>query len=637
MAPLKSPARAGREREASTRRAEGPTELRGYRLHERVGQEELATVFRGTHTTLDRPVHVYLLRRTDWVSSSRFGLAARLAARLTHPHLLPVIDAGHDEKLGAYMVTPQIDGQRLDEALASGPLDPLLALRIFSQVGEAVDYLHRQAVVHRDIQPSNVRVSAEGMAFLTNMSLAAGPDTPDLSSVDEADYLTPYAAPEQTLRVAEAAASLDIYSLGAMLYHMLSGELPPDPQTPLPSLGKRDPALAAVDRVVARLMAAEPLRRYPSATVAAAALRQALRPLIDAATDDMEETRWEPCAEWLDNPLELVLGQLIDQGFLQATRARADRLHRAGTLRRLLNRWSRESWLRRRSLGSLMQPQEISSYNIYFYELRTAYETRTPPEPRTEPWTGGSPPLGGLTPDLWEVPAPSIEIFETVRSQELVLPNAQRLLPCPECNRGRVTCSSCNGTGEVPRPRRVLGRDGSSEMQELVETCPTCRGYRTQPCATCTGSGNLVEEQVFRWSRRAKLWQNTDDLEGLPEKVLSSQATTVFQGPIDPWESRWQGVEPLRELLAEATSEARESEAETRIIGAELTISGVPVTEIEYTLNERPQRLLVVGIDGEDAGAIHSDTGGYDIERAWLYGALVLLVIALTVAVFLLR
>jgi eukaryotic-like serine/threonine-protein kinase len=617
-------------------RGEG-AELRGYKLLERIGQDELATVYRATHTTLDRPVHVYILRRTDWVTAARFQLAAKLGARILHPNLLPVIDAGHDERYGSYYVTPQVEGQSLEQLLAGGPLEPLLALRIFSQIGEALDALHREQVIHRDVQPTNIRVSSEGIAFLTNLSLAAGPETPDFSGIDEADYLTPYSAPEASLTSVGAAPSLDIYSLGAVLYQMLCGEVPPDPQRGTATLAPHKPELAEADRVLTRMLAADPGRRYGTAQQAIAALRPALRAQIDAATDDMDESRWQAWAEWLDNPLELVLGPLLNQEFLRESRARADELHRAGALRRVLNRWSRGNWVRRASLGSLMQPQQVLSYNIYFYELRAAFETRTPPEPAERPFKGGTPPLGGEVPDRWELAAPTSELFASAPPQQLTLPHAGRLLTCPSCSRGLVPCEECNGAGEIPRPRRVTVADGSTVMQDIPETCPRCRGYRTQPCPRCEGSGQLLEEQVFSFSRLAKLYENTDDLAGLPFKALYAHSSPVYEGTIDHWDARWHSVEPLRELLAEVASEARAMPAETRVIAAELSIRGAPVTEVEYLLNERPQRMLLLGGNAEDGYDIRSDRGGYDVERIALYTMLVLLALGLVLALWMLR
>src|SRR2546423_241951 len=217
---------------STTKRSQTTAEVRelaNYRLAERVTQEELATVYRATHLPLDRPVYVHIWRRPDWVSASRFQLAARLAARLNHPNILPVIDAGHDDHYGDYIVTPQLEGCSLEEKFVEGPLDPLLALRVASQIGAALDYLPEQGIYHRDLRPANIFLTPQGVAYLTNFSLAPAPDAPDLSSIEAADYMTPYSAPEQNLTSNEHVAAQDLYSLGAILYHALSGIMPPAP------------------------------------------------------------------------------------------------------------------------------------------------------------------------------------------------------------------------------------------------------------------------------------------------------------------------------------------------------------------------------------------------------------------------
>jgi Serine/threonine protein kinase len=230
------------------------TELREYLLLERLGQDELSIIYRAVHQTLNRPVFISLLRRHDWISSSRFQLAARLAASLSHPHLLPVIDAGHDDRYGDYMVTPYIDARPLSDLLSEGLLDLALTMRIITQIADVLDYLHEQQVVHRDVQPANILVTPQGNTYLTNLSLAAAPDAPDLSQIDEADYVTPYSAPELRLAEHKASPALDIYSLGAVAYHLLSGELPPTGLIVELDLVGKPEALALAERVLLRML-----------------------------------------------------------------------------------------------------------------------------------------------------------------------------------------------------------------------------------------------------------------------------------------------------------------------------------------------------------------------------------------------
>lgn len=596
-------------------------ELRNYKLHERIGQGELATIYSATHLGLDRPVHIHILRRMDWISASRFQLAARLAARLNHPNLLPVIDAGHDEHFGDYLVTPLLNASALSAVLEAGPLEPLVALRITTQIAAALDYLHTNNVVHRDVQPANILVTPEGIAYLTNLSLAASSDTPDLSKIDEADYLTPYSAPEQRLDQGDASPALDVYGLGAVCYHMFTGELPPPPELEQPALAEHDPAFAEVEHAVNRMLAVDPAMRFSSAPAAAAALRQALRTQIDLASEDMEESRWTSSAEWLENPLETVLGEMLDQEFIGRSRKRADELHRAHVLRRLLNRWSRKGNFRRTALGQLIQPEQIVSYNIYFYELRTLYETRTPPEPRHQPQQANERTASLPMPALWDAVVPETPPFTEVPPQEMVLPNSMRVLTCPECaGVARVVCPRCDAKGTIEKMRRVRTPDGNWGEEPMTQPCPDCRGYGRLTCTVCKGSGNMVEEQVFTWSRRGRVWENTDDLEGLPVPAIKRRVELVYDAPLDPYEGRWHSVAPLAELLRAAIATAGE---DTRLVEAELSIRGTPITEIDYQLNDTTHTLYLIGFDNEVLG----DWTLLNPERVVLTVVLVLLLV----------
>lgn len=620
----------------SERRAsgEGNHELRNYRVDERIDQEELATVYRARHQTLDRPVQLHILRRHDWISVSRFQLAGRLAARLNHPNLLPVIDAGHDDRYGDYLVTPHIEAQALSKLLTDTPLDPVLTVRIMTQVAAVLDYLHGEQVFHRDIQPANILVSPQGVAYVANLSLAASPDTPDLSSIDEADYLTPYSAPEQRLAHGEAGAALDIYSLGAVAFHMLSGQVPPAPGAEIPSLALHDPNLAQADRVVRRMLAPQPTMRFPTASAAATALRQALRTQIDHATEDMEESRWEITAEWLENPLETVFASELDdrfREFVAAGRKRADELHRQDVIRRHVTRWSRDGFFRRRGLGQLMQPEQIVSYNIYFYELKTAYETRTTPVARTRAATIDDRNDLHQPADVWDVPVPEPDPFIGVKAQEILLPGSLHVFTCTECKGvAELPCPTCKGSGTVERQQKVTTPTGQKANETLSAQCPTCRGYAKQKCTKCAGSGNQAEEKVFTWSRRGKAFLNTDDLEDLPKLAIQQRAQDVFSGPIDPLDGRWYSVAPLNELLQSALKEAG---PDTRVIAAELNIKGVPLTEVDFLLDEKPHRVHIVGHDLELIG----DWSLLNAERmviAAIAGLLAFVLIAALIALF---
>ncbi len=620
MASSRQPARA------PTASGEG-AEIKNYVLGERIGQDELALIYRARHQTLDRDVHIHVLRRSGWIAVSRFQLAAKLGARVQHPHLLPVLDAGHDEQYGYYMVTPPVDAQRLQQLLEKGPLPPPQAIRIFAQIGQALDALHRQGIIHRDVQPENILVTSDGVAYLTGLSLAATADGPDLSELEEADYLTPYAAPEQTFEDREPAPSLDIYALGAVLYHMLTGDVPPGSGIEPATLAGRDPQLAPADKVLRRMMAPDPQLRYPSAPQAAAALRSALREItahdssVSAADGGVE-------GQWLENPLEIVLRDRIDQSFWTRSRARAEKLHAGEGVRRLLDAWSDDHPMRRRQLGQAIRIDQIVSYNLYFYDLKILYETRTYPETRERPYSGSRIASRKQPPDRWQVEvATPDEPFADMPETEVALPHSEKSIVCPRCKgETRITCGRCQGRGTLDIKRTVKTATSTHSEIQTVD-CPDCQGQAQLPCDSCDGQGGLLESSVFRVSRRGRLWQNTDDMEGLPQRALDERAEPVFSAAIDVHDPVWHAAEPLHELLAEATKGTGD---ETRVVAAELTIRGAPVTEVDYTFRNKPRTLAIIGFDDN----IRGDLSLFDSERLLIIALAIVAVLALAAAIY---
>lgn len=621
MASSRQPAQAA----APSAAGEG-TEIKNYRIGERIGQDELALIYRARHQTLDRDVHIHVLRRSGWVAISRFQLAARLAARVQHPHILPVLDAGHDERYGYYLITPPINAKSLQTMLDTGPMPPPAAVRIFAQIGQALDELHKHKIVHRDVQPQTILVQDDGTAYLTGFSLAWIPDGPDLSELDEADYLTPYAAPEQTFEDRTPASSLDIYSLGAVLYHMLTGEVPPGTGIEPTSLASRDPQLAPADRVLRRMLAPQPHLRYPSAAQAAAALRGALRAVMESdAADSVADVPAR--AEWLENPLEIVLRDRIDSTFLERSRGHADKLHAGEGVRRLLDAWSGDSPIRRRQLGQAIRIDQVVSYNVYFYDLKILYETRTNPESRERPFSGSRISSRKQPPDRWqiEVPTPD-EPFGDVPPTEVSVPFSEKTSVCQRCKgETRITCANCHGRGTLDVKRTVKTPTSTHSEIQTVD-CPTCNGAALLTCDRCDGTGNLLTSSVFQFSRRGRLWQNTDEIEGLPQRSLEERSEVVFSGEIDVHDPMWHAVQPLHELLEEATKSVND---ETHIVTTELTIRGTPVTEVDYSFRSKQRTLAIIGFDEN----IRGDLSLFDSERL-LIAALVLLLLLAIAAIF---
>ncbi len=260
-----------------------------YRLEQLVGRGGMAAVWRATDVEFDRVVAVKVLhaRHTDDEEfAERFRREARVVARLSHPHLVRLLDAG-EEEAGPYLVLELVEGETLKERLQrEGPLPPDEAVRLCGQVADALEYAHGQGVVHRDIKSQNVLLTPRGDAKLADFGIARlleGEGERGLTQTDMLVGSADYIAPEQA-EGHEVDARTDIYSLGIVLWECLTGELPftgdgflalamKQVKEPLPDPRQRVPGVPAhLAAVVLRCGAKHPARRFPSAAALAAAL-----------------------------------------------------------------------------------------------------------------------------------------------------------------------------------------------------------------------------------------------------------------------------------------------------------------------------------------------------------------------------
>ncbi|CUM40204.1 serine/threonine protein kinase [Streptomyces gardneri] len=200
-----------------------------YRLHVCIGRGGMGEVWQATDEVLGRPVAVKLMlgHGTDPSAGDRFRLEAQTAARLSHPHVVGVFDFGTwDGKL--FLVMELVEG----DSLAGSPSDPLVlpAERVAVVAAHAAAGLaaaHRQGVVHRDIKPGNLLVDAEGTVKLADFGIARFVDDPSaaLTTTGQIVGTGLYLAPERALGQPASSAS-DVYSLGCVLYQLLTGQPP---------------------------------------------------------------------------------------------------------------------------------------------------------------------------------------------------------------------------------------------------------------------------------------------------------------------------------------------------------------------------------------------------------------------------
>jgi serine/threonine-protein kinase len=251
-----------------------------YRLAEVIGRGGMATVYRASDPILDRAVAVKLLSAQladrDPVSVARFENEARAAAALNHPSLVAVYDTG-TEAGAPFIVMELVAGRSLDAILRDrGPLGPDHAARIAAQVADALAAAHAAAIIHRDIKPANVMITNGGDVKVLDFGIARAVDgitlTQDAAIVGTAAYMAPERATGQP-----ADARSDVYSLGCVLYALLTGHPPftadhaaamlhqhanaaPDP--PNAANGQISPAL---NSIVMRMLAKAPADRPRSA------------------------------------------------------------------------------------------------------------------------------------------------------------------------------------------------------------------------------------------------------------------------------------------------------------------------------------------------------------------------------------
>jgi tRNA A-37 threonylcarbamoyl transferase component Bud32 len=271
-----------------------------YRLDAQIGRGGMSTVYRAFDTVLERPVAIKLMHReiaSDSDQLERFRREARSVARLNHPHIVTVIDAGEEpaEDGGStpYIVLEYVDGETLKQLIRRvGPLDVPQALAYTIELARALGAAHERMIVHRDVKPQNVLIGEEGGAKITDFGIARTLTEEGLTVAGRVLGTTDYVSPEQALGQPVTGQS-DLYSLGVVLYEMLTGEVPFSGDSPVavamrhvreqvPDVQRLRPDVsAATASVIDRAVAKDLDWRYPDADSMAAALEEVLA--IEAA------------------------------------------------------------------------------------------------------------------------------------------------------------------------------------------------------------------------------------------------------------------------------------------------------------------------------------------------------------------
>ncbi|MEU0502569.1 serine/threonine-protein kinase [Nocardia sp. NPDC005998] len=280
--------------------AEGTT-FAGYRIERRLGADDLGATYLAQHPRLPRRDALKILSdgyadKSDF--RTRFLREAEVAARLQHPNVVAIRDCG-DQDGRLWIATQYVDGVDVGELIRRGrtELNVERAVRIIAEAARGLDEIHRAGLLHRDVQPGSIRVAAQAdgpeRVLIADFGIAR--DVGDVTTVAGGGGLpgaVAYAAPEQ-INGAAVDDRADVYSLGCTLYHMLTGSVPFQRDSPgavmhahlnepPPRASRGNPSVpAAFDAVIAKAMAKRPEDRYPSCGALATAATAALLPALD--------------------------------------------------------------------------------------------------------------------------------------------------------------------------------------------------------------------------------------------------------------------------------------------------------------------------------------------------------------------
>ena len=273
-----------------------------YRLERRVGVGGMSTVQLAFDTRLERYLAVKLLAEhlaADDGFVQRFRREALAAARLVHPNVVQVYDFGTDHASGRhYIAMEYVEGQSGAELLREhGRLPASEVVELCGQACRGLDYAHRNGVVHRDVKPGNLLRNPEGIVKIADFGIAKAADDSDITRVGSVIGTAAYLAPEQA-RGEPAGPPSDLYALGVVAYQLVSGRLPyqGNSLTDLARMQEEGPPTdvtqivpdcpPALSAAIMRALVPDPERRYASAPDMERALREGMRGIAPAPSED---------------------------------------------------------------------------------------------------------------------------------------------------------------------------------------------------------------------------------------------------------------------------------------------------------------------------------------------------------------
>ena len=323
-----------------------------YRIVAELGRGAMGAVYRAVDPLIEREVAIKTL--LDDLPAEimaevreRFLREARSAGRLNHPNIVTIFDVGEDRGV-AYIAMELLEGRSLQQIMRKQPRTPFgIAADIAAQVADALDHAQQYRIVHRDIKPGNIMVGSTGRCKITDFGIAYVP-TSNMTQTGTALGSPKYMSPEHISGVGLDGRA-DMFSLGVVLYEMLTGRNPfvrASDTTPLPvmhrisveahaPLRQVDPAIpAAIERIVNRALAKKPQDRYPRAAEMAEELRKAARETTAVGHSYEKTVKVDAMKNQLLDDLDTFVKRIDEEQQAAQRAAEADRKRRAEELAR---------------------------------------------------------------------------------------------------------------------------------------------------------------------------------------------------------------------------------------------------------------------------------------------------------------
>ncbi|GAA0612669.1 serine/threonine protein kinase PrkC [Virgibacillus siamensis] len=273
-----------------------------YKIQETIGGGGMANVYLGTDVILDREVAIKVLRLEyahDEEFIARFDREAKAATSLSHPNIVNIYDVGEEDDI-LYMVMEYVNGMTLKEYIQRfGPINIEESLDIMKQVASAIAHAHANGIVHRDIKPQNILIDTYGQVKVTDFGIAMAMSATALTQTNSVMGSVHYLSPEQA-RGGMATKKSDVYSLGIVLFELLTGRLPFSGETPVsialkhlqsdtPSVKRFNPDVPqSVENIVLKATAKDPFHRFETVYDMEDSLDSALDP------DRLNEEKFSP-------------------------------------------------------------------------------------------------------------------------------------------------------------------------------------------------------------------------------------------------------------------------------------------------------------------------------------------------------